>query len=56
MFNDNDELVVQQSRGRFQVLSSDEELAREELPTQVDRESSVFDMTVADSPADRRCH
>ena len=49
VFNDNAE-SVQQSRGRFQALSSDEELARGELPTQVDRESSVFDMTVADSP------
>ena len=50
VFNDNVESVVQQSRGRFQALSSDEELARGELPTQVDRESSVFDMKVADSP------
>ena len=49
VFNDNVE-SVQQSRGMFQALSSDEELARGELPTQVDRESSVFDMTVADSP------
>ena len=49
VFNDNVE-SVQQSSGRFQALSSDEELARGELPTQVDRESSVFDMTVADSP------
>ena len=30
-------------------VSSDEESARAELPTQVDRESSEFDMTVADS-------
>ena len=50
MFNDDDESVVPLSRGRFQALTSDEELARGELPTQVDRESSVFDMTVADSP------
>ena len=50
MFNDNDESVVPLSRGKFQALLSDEEPARGELPTQVDRESSVFDMTVADSP------
>ena len=50
VFFDNVESVVQQSRGRFQAFSSDEELARGELPTQVDRESSVFDLTVADSP------
>ena len=50
VFNDDDESVVSLSRGRFQALSSDEEPARGELPTQVDRESSVFDMTVADSP------
>ena len=31
---------------------SDEESARGELPTQVDRESSVFDMTVADFPVE----
>ena len=47
VFNDDDESVVPLSRGRFQALSSDEEFARAELPTQVDRESSVFDMTVA---------
>ena len=48
VFNDNVE-SVQQSSGRFQAFSSDEELTRGELPTQVDRESSVFDMTVVDS-------
>ena len=49
VFNDDDEFVVPLSRCRFQALSSDEP-ARGELPTQVDRKSSVFDITVADSP------
>ena len=40
LFNDDESV-----EGQVQALSSDEDSARAELPTQVDRESSVFDMT-----------